>query len=198
VATSILGPSRKKGFTLLEVLVVLILVSMAATLLIQGIGVVLNLRYRAVSFIDQQQHGQLRSAWITQLLNGLVPEQPDGDHLFKGGPTRLEGLSIQSLNAESGLPRHITLELEYQGTNVVLSYRQDDIHWPLGQWPMSGAAFTYLDPEGNWHDQWPPKGFAESKQLPVAVEIQVGDAWSLFSVVQGRKSAKIPIYKALL
>lgn len=199
MASAILSSARRpKGFTLVEVLVVLILVSIIATLLIQGVGIILSLRYRAVNFVDQQQHNQLRSAWVTALLNGLVPDRPGRDHLFKGSPNRLDGLSIQTLSAPIGLPRHIILKFEQQGTDTVLSYQQDRIQWLLGRWPTSKAVFNYLDPQGQWHDHWPPKDVTEYSQLPMALMLQVGDAWSLFAVVQGRKSARVTLSDELL
>ena len=165
---------RTGGFTLLEVLVVLLIVSLVTTLLVQGISMVLSMRYRFVDHLNYQQAGVLQSYWFRQVCMGFTPDQPGGDGVFVGTNKQLHGLTLVSLQGETGVAKQVDFNLDRKATDMVLTYRQDDGRsFELASWPASQGGFYYLDGNGHWHDQWPPPVLESVAQLPVAVQLKV-------------------------
>ena len=165
---------RNEGFTLLEVLVVLLIVSLISTLLAQGISMVLNMRYRFVEQLNYQQSGVLQSYWFRQVSMGFTPDQPGGDGVFIGTNQQIHGLTLASLQGEIGVAKQVDFNLERKAADIVLTYRQNDGRsFELGSWPASQGGFYYLDSNGHWYDQWPPPVLESVAQLPAAVLLKV-------------------------
>ena len=190
------------GFTLLEVLVVLLVVSLISTLLVQGISMVLAVRYRFVDQLNFQQTGVLQSYWFRQVCMGLTPDQPGRGGVFLGTHQQIHGLTLSPLQGESGMTKQVDLKLEQNAADMVLSYRQGDGRFlELARWPASQGGFYYLDGDGRWYEQWPPPVLENVTQLPAAVMLKVDRgrgplAW--FAAITARRQPRPLVMDALL
>ena len=175
---------REGGFTLLELLVVFVLVSLISTLLIQGLSYVLHLRVRFVEQQELAQQGALREFWFRSTLQSLLavpPRKKSGASFvsekpaFQGDRRSLEGFSLAPLHAAGGVPMQIRWEIDYYEGYSLLRYRLDDQQtWDVARWLGSEGGFRYRDEQGGWHDQWPPQMGAQQTQLPMVIELDSG------------------------
>ncbi|MDD5123598.1 prepilin-type N-terminal cleavage/methylation domain-containing protein [Methylovulum sp.] len=166
--------NNHNGFTLMEVLVVLVLVSLISGLLMQGFGYVLRLRFNVTQQIKKQRIQQLQEHWYRNLVTGIIVNTREEKALFQGSESVLQGQSINTLTAPAGVPQAFTLTLSAQENTIVLRYRiTEKEEWRLGQWTAQKASFSYLDNQGNWVPTWPPKMGAVTQQLPEAIQLQI-------------------------
>ena len=194
----------QRGFTLVEVLVVLVITALLSTLLLQALAQVSRLQARFGAQIEQSQGGAMRADWFRQLLQGLKPDYADGPQRFTGGSDRIEGLSSTGLSTTGGAPLLFTLELIPGATGGgELRYRAGAAQLQLISWKSPGRAeFAYLDAAGSEHAQWPPASLAasigrvptSSPQLPAAVLLKwpsdAGGRALLVAVVRGDLEAQ--------
>ena len=167
---------RMRGFTLMEVLVVLILVAIISGLLMQGFTYMLQLQQRFAFYLREQQRQQLQSYWIRSLVAGVTPVPENETYQFSGEDAVLRGMTLTALTAPLGVPRYFELALKQQDEAWQLAYDSGQgktaVSWVLAEWAGGAGQFSYLDRGGQWHDQWPPKN-PTGYQLPVAVRIQI-------------------------
>ena len=181
---------RGAGMTLLEMLVVFVLVALLSVLIVQGAGFFLG-GYQAVV---RANHGVARDAlqrrWFAASVRGMVASQLAARR-FQGAPDALEGLTLQPVVGESGLPVKVRWTLRESASGVVLVYREgkdasaeNAIEWTLplpetSQGPprAAGLAFQYADRVGGWQDAWPLPHSARER-LPRAVRLvaETGEA----------------------
>jgi prepilin-type N-terminal cleavage/methylation domain-containing protein len=162
---------RARGFTLAEVLVVLVITALMSTLLFQALSQVYRLQGRFGEQLSQSQGGAMRADWLRQILQGLQPDYPDSKQVFTGDANRLEGLSTAALSAAGGAPRWLTLEIDHSaGAGGAVRYRAGSEQATLLSWDGRGRAeFAYLDDAGTEFPQWPPMSSASAPQLPAVV-----------------------------
>ena len=163
--------STQRGFTLVEVLVVLVITALVSTLLFQALGQVYRLQERFGVQLAQTRVGAMRSDWYRQVLQGLMTDYADGKQRFAGGRRHLEGLSATPLNANGGAPQWLTLDIaEKSSGGGELRYGTPLNQLVLLEWSeRGGGEFAYLDEEGREHEQWPPQASGTWAQLPAAV-----------------------------
>ena len=193
----------QRGFTLVEVLVVLVITALLSTLLLQALAQVSRLQARFGAQIEQSQGGAMRADWFRQLLQGLKPDYADGPQRFTGGSDRIEGLSSTGLSVAGGAPLSFALEIRSgDARGGQLSYRAGAAQLELIRWNGGGRAeFAYLDSAGAEHAQWPPASLdltmglrrATPPQLPAAVLLKwpsdAGGRAVLVAVVRGDPEA---------
>jgi len=171
-----LPPKVSQGFTLMEILVVLVLVSLISGLLMEGFGSVLRLRFNVTQQVKRQNIQQLQEYWFRNLVTGIIVNTKQEKALFQGSDTQLQAQSVNTLNAPTGVPRKFLLKLETQTDTIILKYSDNDkMEWSLGEWNGQNASFSYLDYEGHWVSDWPPKMGIEVQQLPQAIQLQIDD-----------------------
>jgi prepilin-type N-terminal cleavage/methylation domain-containing protein len=167
-----------RGFTLLEVITVLIIASLLSVVLMQGLALVLNLRTNLGSFlIDLDQKILMRNR-ITEPLRGVVPDFDDGKDKFIGTIKQVSGLTLSPLFGRAGRPTAFSLAIESNdGDNTVsLIYRENgSAPFLLATLTGEEARFKFLSRSGLWADEWP------SENEPIEL-----------GVVNTRKSTQIP------
>ncbi|WP_083468430.1 prepilin-type N-terminal cleavage/methylation domain-containing protein [Stenotrophomonas pictorum] len=141
--------TRQQGFTLLEAIVTLVIVSMLVTVLMQALGQAMSLRTRLLRFEGENRVAGLQEAWFRETVAGLqrdLEEQGEGtlgtrDLMQYSTPSPLaaQGFSGVRWWLDGG-------RLHYADTRVT------DVVVIEG--PLSDAAFSYLDETGNWVDEW--------------------------------------------
>ncbi len=167
----------RRGFTLVEVLVVLVLLSMMMTLLMQGLTYVGGMRLRFLAQVERQQQGGLPSSWFRRVSSAMTPDHKRGQHLFSGDTRGFKGLTLAPLLGATGIPVPVYLFLEQQGENLRLMYQEyEDTPLELATWSASAGELRYLDDEGVWQGQWPLAEQGRQAQLPRAIMAQIRQA----------------------
>lgn len=143
------GGSHQRGFTLLEAIVTLVIVSLLVTILMQALGQAMNLRGRLLRFEGEERVAGLQEAWFRESVAGMqrdLDEQGDGtlgtrDILEYSTPSPLaaQGFSGVRWWLDGG-------RLHYADTRV------KDVVIIAG--PLRDAAFSYLDENDDWVDEW--------------------------------------------
>lgn len=198
--THMIEPRRDPGFTLLEVLVVMILTGLVSTILFEGLAQAVRIRQNAGVESAQLQRDGMRLAWYRQLVNGLIPDLPNGSARFQGGPTSFRGLSLNPVNIHSGALAAVgvTLSVDVATRETTLRVTSDENGEATKSVTLlhlvgTDFAFAYLDDDGNRSSVWPPQTQANRPQLPSAIWIfntQNGDrAELLTATVIGAREA---------
>jgi len=165
------------GFTVLEMLVVLVVVGLIAISLFEGVGRLNDMSWRLGPFLQRSERDRLTKLWFRQSINGAWPDRKDGAHVFVGAATQFSGLTLAPLNEYPGRPTEFKWQLVYDSLRdeTTLVYTGFG-PWALEvrQWHGSNINFSYLAPDLTWHDAWPP-GIGQAAQLPVAVRLFAED-----------------------
>lgn len=179
---------RAAGFTLLEMLVVLMIAGMALALTSQAMGQFQRAHARASASEHAGREYRLSEAWFRDAVRALTAapstglpaagalgaaSSDDAPAVFEGRDDGFSGLTLAPVLAGQGIPvlqvwRVIAgpagtevLELQEEGRRVLLSL------------PGSGRLHLhYLDDEGKLHVQWPP-ALGQWPQLPAAVVLEL-------------------------
>ena len=173
------GAQRRQtpsGFTLIEVLVVLILVAMISGVLFQALERAYGLQRRFGTELFRAQQGQMATDWYRQTVQGLYPDQADGPNLFKGSDKGFVGLSVNPLGLAYGAPTPIQWSvrpnLETGTTDLV--YAEGGRETSILAWRGKAAKMVYFDAEQKTHDRWPP-ALGLFPQLPSQIQLWVED-----------------------
>lgn len=152
------------GMTLLELLVVLMLVSMLATLLVQGVGYFLG-KYEAVQRIQRQISAELiRRYWFVGSVQGMIPYHVK-DREFKGDALSFKGVTMQPLASEPGRPVKAMWMIDMEDERPILKYVEgEDIEWEIDELKGQSFSFKYADSKLNWYDEWPQPELDEIKR----------------------------------
>lgn len=155
------------GFTLLEMLVVLVLVSLISVLMLQGLAYTLQLRTRFLVVLDDLQTGLLQAYWFRSTTEGLITDYKDGKNVFQGTAETFSGLTLAALDGLPGVPLPFAWEIQQIGEETRLIYRnQHQEVWEIGHWFGVEGEFQYRAGDGKWYTEWPPKFGLEPPQLP--------------------------------
>ncbi len=156
------------GFTLMEMLVTLILVSLTTMLMFQMLG-----SYRVSHDRVQAQSGQidrraLFHAWFRDSVNGLYAAK---DLEFLGSATQFSGTTLNPLYATEGAPTVVEWRLVRGEGQMEIMYLENGVsRWRQRLEGGDGAHFAYVDREDNVQDAWPPKlGNRKPGELPALV-----------------------------
>ena len=201
----------QSGFSLLETLFALVIMSFASLALFQSTSAMLSLSDRAVSAAERTLDGALDRRALGSLLGHLVPHWPEApDTAFTGSPTQLRGVSSAGLSDAAGhMPFILRLEtqdisagsalsLQYQNINTELRRfgggdDEDAPLWTLSQNIAPDARFSYLGVDNQWYGHWPPQEtpvtpyfndarFIDPPALPRAIKLDSAMSGTLFFI----------------
>ena len=167
---------KSKGFTLLEVIVVLLISSLITTILFQGLSVVLDTRFRVMNALTRIEVLGLQSSIMTTPLRGIFPDHPDEPGVFSGNARRLQGLTLTPLQGISGAPTTFAMELNYDiGADMtVLTYLESGHDaTELARWQGNQGNFFYRGWSGDWLTSWPPR-VNSPPQVPRSIRLDTG------------------------
>lgn len=163
---------RRRGFTLVEMLVVLMLVGLLVALVFDALAVFRVANERVADRSFQVREAALVRHWFAESVAGLrvVRDAPGpgraGAPAFEGDATGFRGTSLLPLRGGAGVPAGVAWR--WDPGSKELSYRQsggDAVVFPA---PEGLSGFAYFDGEGEWHAQWPPR-LGTAPALPAAV-----------------------------
>lgn len=178
------------GFTLLEMMVVLILTAMVTGLLLQGLHQVFRLQTRFGSEMFNTQQGAMMTEWFRQSVNGLVPDHADGKNRFRGGGREFSGMTLSPLDVASDalLPFTWRIKFDPESGQTRLYYGSATGAPPILSWPGNAGKFVYFDAGGGVHETWPP-AFGKWPQLPRMIHLEI--------VAQGGGAVIVAVPKGL-
>lgn len=170
--------ASERGFTLVEVLVVMILTGLISTVLFQGLAQSIRIRRSAGIETAQLQRNAMRLVWYRLLINGLVPDTSTGPARFKGGPSSFSGLSTNAIGLGAGAISSIKVSLDVdRGTRTtVLSVTSDSLRGTpeviaLLNLPGTDYEFEYVNHDSTRTPIWPRRTLEKLPQLPAAIWI---------------------------
>lgn len=169
------APTRSRGFSILEMLVVLMIVGMISSILFQALDQIYKLQGRFGLQLAQSQQGAMYTDWFRQVVQGMQPDFPDGAEKFQGRETEFTGVTTSALSARYGAPVAVNLSLQYDRSENVtmLLYSTGENKMKLFSWTGKKVGhFSYVDSKGEAHDTWPPP-FGIWPQLPNTILLQL-------------------------
>ncbi|MDY7539952.1 prepilin-type N-terminal cleavage/methylation domain-containing protein [Undibacterium sp. RTI2.1] len=177
---------HRRGFTILEMIVVIALTSMIVMILLQALQHVMGLHYRFGLEFDRNRQEAMRQSWLSQMIEGLQPDVADGVNQFKGDQRELKGLTNSAFTQHYGAPTPFALRLRYQSdqNRTIIEYREankEDKVITLFSWTGRRGSFIYLDKKQQAHDTWPPE-LDHSQQIPNSIQLETdrdGHPWVL-------------------
>lgn len=173
---------RPHGFTLLEMLVVMLIAGMALTLTTQALGQYQRAHARALASERGGRELRMTEAWFSDAVRGLYPAEtgtPLRDQAasgksappapFKGEVDQVHGTTLSPVFAGQGVPVEQTWRLMTGPDGMPHLRLEEETHTVELPLPRAGRAeFRYLDAQGKVHPQWPP-AMGQWPQLPEAV-----------------------------
>jgi prepilin-type N-terminal cleavage/methylation domain-containing protein len=167
----------RRGFTLLEALVALVITGLVSVVLVQGFGLLLGARTSVQDKIVAVDETIVEHSLFLEPLRGVVPDYPERPHLFVGEPQRLRGLTVRPLQARTGTPVPFTLSIAYDPRNnrSTLAYQEDRAEaLVVGAWEGKTGSFSYRDLSGPWREAWPPEDDPQAPQTPWLIRVERG------------------------
>lgn len=176
---------RKKqaGFSLIEMIVSLAIVSLVSAALFQSMSTWIELSSRASTAADQSVANIASQKMFDRAIGGFVFAWPDEENSkFSGSPTAFSGLSQTTLESVAPQLAAIQLSIDNTTTPQRLTYKTDEVEWVLASFNDDNAAFSYLGADGVWYPFWPPAtnpepsqfddaAYFETPQFPLAVKL---------------------------
>ena len=187
--------SQSRGFTLVEILVVLIISGFIVTILLQSLHQVFRLQTQFDNEIFHTQNGAMYADWFRQSINGLVPDYDGGKQKFRGEQRSMSGLTLAPLDRETGTLTPFVWRLEFDAradqTRLVYGDANDKAALQILRWQSNNGRFIYVDVENEAHDSWPPF-LGRWPQLPSAIYLESGEAKQLRLLVATPRGALTP------
>jgi len=185
-----------RGFTLVEMLVVIVITALTAMLVMQGIGQGLGVYQRVRADQGELYRELMCRDWLRQVLGAAVPgaggdrseggagdpgteRAPAGDP-FSGDARHVFLVTLRPLLGSEGIPTPIELAL---GEDGALEYREgaQSVRISVGA-PV--VQFAFADDAGAWHERWPSDAQA---RLPARIRLG-GHSESMDIAVLTRRS----------
>jgi prepilin-type N-terminal cleavage/methylation domain-containing protein len=167
---------RVGGFTLIEMLVVLIIVAMISAIVVTSYQRILDIRVRLAAFLDGVDAPTMIAGWFRGSVEGLIADQKGGADVFAGTSQRFTGLSVAAIDGTAGVPTRIDWELAFDpvASRTALSYRRDDrAAMMVASWPGDRGQLRYCDPRLVCSAYWPPANQLGSQQLGTGTASQL-------------------------
>jgi prepilin-type N-terminal cleavage/methylation domain-containing protein len=172
------GSGRSSGFTLVEMLVTLVLLSMVVAIVLGSLRQVLDARTRLRPYLEQSEQTMLVAGWFRQTVQGLMPDYDKGSHRFTATTSGFSGLTLAPLAGPPGTPTVFEWSLAYDAVNDVttLEYREQNAKAVrVAAWSGREGAFSYYDEKHAWGSRWEPPDTADKSQtvpqLPALIRL---------------------------
>lgn len=180
----------QRAFTLIEMLVVLVIVGLMATLIVQGFGYSMGLYQRAIKTQRSTYSEVLAYNWLRSSLSAQIAARPK-DRGLEGNAVDLSTYTYQPLLAQQGIKTRIRWQLVNDDGDVALDYREGNQSFRVFTWSGSTAQFEYLDDKDQWVNIWPPTK-TDAPALPRALRIHVFDGKEAHNYVVSTKTRLRP------
>ena len=163
------GARHQGGFTLVEVLVTLVLLSMVAAVAFGSLRQVLEARDRLRPYLDRSQETTLVSGWFRQTVQASIADYDEGKHRFAGTASEISGLTSSPLVGPAGTPTAFRWAMRYDSVRdlTTLEYEESPKQTlRIAAWAGHDGAFAYYAGEQKWQPAWPPNDPDQGKSIP--------------------------------
>lgn len=162
-----------KGFTLMETLVMLVLLSFAVLLMLQMLGSYRIAHERVGAQSERIGREALFDAWLAETIAGQFALKSSP---LKGDGLHFSGLTLNPLYASPGAPTPFTWRLDFTaGDGWKVSYSEyEETRWSASFPDLVEPRFVYFDAQGKEQDRWPP-ALGVQAELPRAIALVDGD-----------------------
>jgi prepilin-type N-terminal cleavage/methylation domain-containing protein len=163
------GARRQSGFTLIEVLITLVLLSMVAAVAFGSLRQVLEARDRLRPYLDRSQETTLVLGWFRQTVQASIADYDEGKHRFVGTASEFSGLTVSPLVGPAGTPTAFRWAMRYDPTRdlTTLDYEESPKQsLRIVAWSGHDGAFAYYAGEQKWQPAWPPSDSDQGKSIP--------------------------------
>lgn len=180
--------SAMRGFTLMEMLVVLLIASMALALTTQALSQYQRAYARTSASAQASREYRLSASWLRNSIQALIPSPTTGASanavggglmpdaplpVFDGDNHGFSGLTLAPVLAGQGVPVLQAWQVVRGPAGTDVLELQEEDRRILLSFPGTGRLqLHYLDDKGKVHDQWPP-ALGVWPQLPAAVVLEV-------------------------
>lgn len=169
-----LHPTTQRGLTLLEMMVVLLIASMAITLGFQSLGQWRRANAVISSISGATQQSMLTESWLENSLRSLIPLE---DAPFEGTAEQLQGIAVQPVQSHQGGATSVKWSVSQDtegGRQLLLDEDGRQLSLPLPG--IQRASFEYVDKEGRSYSQWPPKlGLHDHLPMSIVLKQEMDD-----------------------
>ena len=192
---------RSRGFTLLEMLVTLVVVSLVAGVLGQALFQLARIERLLEGGQLSSMADAVRANWVRSAIEFLLPGEEGSSERLVGSERELEGLSadVPMLPAPGLAKLHLRLEFDaaagatqLQLLDTAASQGQAGEPVVLLSWPGREGRFRYLDDAGVWHENWPLPLKSSASGLPRAILLETGLP-ALPAVVAATRASPVPM-----
>jgi prepilin-type N-terminal cleavage/methylation domain-containing protein len=189
---------EQTGFTLVEVLITLVLLSMVAAIVFGSLGQVLEARARLRPYLDRSEETALVAGWFRQTVHALIADYDTGKSRFTASANAFSGLTASPLLGPAGTPTAFTWALDYVPALDVtlLQYTEkpsDSVE--VARWSGKDAVFSYYGQDQEWRRVWPPTDLGTSTtalQLPQLVRLGGLPSGLFPTIVAAPRGAPVP------
>ncbi len=157
--TAIINALEQAGFTLVEVLVTLVLLSVVAAIVFGSLGQVLDARARLRPYLDRSEETALVASWFRQTVQALIADYDTGKSRFIATESGFSGLTASPLIGSPGTPTAFRWGLKYEpGIDVTfLEYGEKPSNTiQIARWSGKDAVFSYYGQDQEWRRAWSP------------------------------------------
>lgn len=172
-----------RGLTLLELLVTLVIVAMAAALLSQAMMQISRLELQLEESGAEPQAQMVRREWLRSAVASGLPELIGRNTLFTGdaGSVSLESVEALELFGAGVSPLRIRMASVAGQQQLQILPPRDAASLdtpapiPLLSWRGEAGRIEYMDAEGRWQARWPADDSPElTRRPPRALRFMVG------------------------
>lgn len=187
----------QRAFTLVEMLVVMVLISLLVTLLMQGFGYAMGIYQRVVQHQHSSYSETMMYQWLESTLGAQIAARPK-DRGLEGNRSELSTYSFRPLVASPGIKTLVNWQLEQSSGQLSLVYKEGQQSFVVRNWPLGDGEFEYLAVDGKWYSQWPVEKTPDPS-LPDAVRLVIhegADVLNYVVVVETRKRPEVTMEEA--
>ena len=152
-------PDRDRGYSLMEVLVMLAITAVVSALILQTIRAATANGLRIERHSQATIHDRLDVIALRRAMSGALIGYANTDDAFRGTATYATGLTARPMAPGDGPVVPFRLEIETDTASARLVYEEDGQRYRILETDGGDLALSYWwdDGEtGRWIEQWPP------------------------------------------